>query len=408
MVADHDILVRMKSEAPGLPDMQVIEAVRKQIDIDRNCVVRNAKPMTYVVHSGEPVISLVTDIGLEMTLRDLIWGSANRTFSKEFKAAEGEVSSLSGDNSGSKVAGNIYAMGLIAILQMNLQLALQQRFAASGTTTIPLKDLKVVFLSHDQPGFTLPKDRPAYYDSGESVLYARLEHPPSLHNGDSIEQVALATTQTLPATMLHEFYHYLYYRPSVSNSGFALEGEATAYGEMSEQQIVAGATLGPKDKLRLLARQSLTSPSTSAAATAEFNRLARSRLNGIPYTPVQCSLMRQAINDHIAPLRPLALQARLTLTPKMFQSQPDLAAEYSEAWAVYHVDSVEHRGWSKWIESMVTKLNDHQELGETDLQQLKVVNDETLAWLSKESAVGAPQCLALPDGTNSILHERRE
>src|SRR5206468_8381751 len=108
----------------------------------------------------------------------------------------------------------------------------------------PLADLEVVYISADIPDATgVLIHREGYYDPQTSRIYVHMTGRQHVQSSLSKTDISNLVAQVLPASLEHEYFHYLFYRPEIAGSGFILEGEATANGERLHQGLLAGTML---------------------------------------------------------------------------------------------------------------------------------------------------------------------
>jgi hypothetical protein len=347
----------------------------------------------------------VTDVGLDMTLEQLIWGTADTMFGSNVEKADQFLSNISGDLTTSATEGNIYARGVVAALKMEMQLGVAARASESPARSLPpLKDLGFLFLHGDISSFAPDASRLAYYDPATSTVFARIENLPSLKMGASPDEVGAAVAQTIPATVTHEFYHYLFYRPSVAQSGFILEGEATAYGEYAEQEIRVGGATPEKDRLRILANRIAERPAADAQIVSEFRRLADARISAAPYTSLQCDFIGLLKTHYASESDRIPVEARLSLTPKLFQIASNRDLNYAEAWAVYHVAMASARDWPTVIDRIFQKLQSQQPLDESDQRELNTIGRDAVSWVKRADSSPERGCTNRPDSLEEVIH----
>jgi hypothetical protein len=382
-----------------------VEVAQREIDMDISSTEPKPYPQAYVVHERQPAIHLVTDQGLRTSLRELINLGTSGVFSEDFLQAKKGVAILTG-GLGEDVETNPYALAIAAELAIDLRMSLTQRKALfsryPSDRNYQLPDLEVIFLENVSeliPTQSL-RDREGLYDPGKFRIYVSAHDVNLGGKNVSRHEIAAAISQLVPAALDHEFYHYLFYRPSAAPSGFILEGEATAVGEYLHQQVVTGAALDATqrdDKLRQFYERILHASENGLSQDdlAEFERQAAQRLQSAPFTPIQCEAMELVYAANVTPNVPIPLLKRLTLTPSMLQELPDVQTAYAQSWAVYHVDLVKHKAWGEELNRIVQSINSQQPVSGADLELLRNISDETLSWV-KATVEGKKKSCRVP------------
>jgi hypothetical protein len=251
----------------------------------------------------------------------------------------------------------------------------------------------------------------AAYVSQKILLALTPETTPIVPDSSDALDLHVFASHALPMPLNHEFHHYLFYRKAVASSGFILEGEATANGEYMAQMIREGAFANPNNKKDLLEQMTLQLFKLASASTSQgsssfspagfdwalYNKLGLAREQSAPLTGVQCQLLGVLHEAYSGGKSSLPLAAQLSLDPKRFQAQSDLELAYAEAWAVYHVDNVQHRGWHETMERLVSTI---QKVGagaltDSDREQLAQISKTTLDWVDQAFPRYQSGCTAL-------------
>jgi hypothetical protein len=405
LLLEPEYIDRLAASSPiELPKGEMVKHISDQIGMDRICTLPNALPQVYPVHENMPAIHLITDVGIATSLREVIRLELAGVFSGAYIAAEKKLANLSGGIQ-REVETNPYALGITSNLATYLRTAISQRetlFAHSAADqNYHLPDLEIQFIERSEHSTREDPlhEREGSYDPHASRIYVRAPHLEPSKKEVLPEDVMSITSSLAPASLEHEFFHYLFYRPSVGGSGFILEGEATANGERLRQIFVAGANTNPansSDPLRVISEKIMSAPlqDVSSADWAEFNRLAAERVLASPMTPVQCASLKLVHERNIKGRQPIPLLKLLTLTPSMFQDGPDVRLAYAQAWAVYHVDLVEGDHWGEALDEIVRKLNSHVSPTDEEIGKLTQINDKTLGWVKETWDKGGSRCLS--------------
>jgi hypothetical protein len=301
-------------------------------------------------------------------------------------------------------------------LKQSLALGLVERKrllegAATPGGDEPLADLDIFFLSKFDKASKWETELPreAVYNHRESRIYAlrRLEPlGPGKPSQDAVERIM---SSVFSAPLNHELAHYFSYRRAVAESGFVLEGEATAAGEQAHRSSMAAVRTGDNDPVRLLVRRVFNTRigSASEVDVARMNRLAQQRITASPYTPVQCRLLQTLYRQRVLARQEIPLaDVLLTLTPVMFQrlDPQRLEIAYGEAWAVYEVDRARETGWQKAMERMVRQINEGKPLRTEDRLMLQEISGATLEWVKRTVEGGRLQCEPGPAEINKSGH----
>lgn len=193
----------------------------------------------------------------------------------------------------------------------------------------------------------------------------------------------------------HELHHYIFYRPVLSDSGFVMEGEATAYGEITRRGAQAGMSES-SERLRRDIWTELFSGTTGATADrriGELNDRMTLATRDMPPTRTECALLAE-VNAQVERTKSLDLERLMTLTPLMFhdggpQSQ---IARYAAPWAVYAADFIERFGWAERLGAVAVKRRRLESVSAEDGAFLAEVDAKTRAWVKKQSGVWRPRC----------------
>jgi hypothetical protein len=199
--------------------------------------------------------------------------------------------------------------------------------------------------------------------------------------------------ELLPATLSHEIYHHLFYRPSIASSGFELEGEATAYGEYAHQMQVEGARVSMDDPIavlnRKIAKQGKEHPGEMTDELREdflkLVRLEEERSKQVKLTPVQCNCLRIIASTVGHSQNGIDLGDDLTLTSGDLQSRADVSTLYAFAWAIYERSRRDNLDTdASTIELIHSKLHQHLGISNEDRRTLAAIVDATVNWAGKE------------------------
>lgn len=373
---------QMREGYDQFPSDETLGSVKQLVDLDRSMTVGTPLPQVYEINDHAPAIHLVTDIGLKTSLRDLIHFSWAQQSGSMDKALE-KLRNFGVDLTRSGVDTNIFAFAIAGEEQAFLKTTLVERWLSKGE---PLQDLEIVYMHSTTPnlGASLIPDRDGAYDPQASKIWVRAPEMPAIakEKPSSSETSALAAA-AIPASLEHEFYHYLFFRPEVAMSGFILEGEATANGEYLHQLYSGGTVLttNPEDRLRQLVNQIETSPGTlSERDVQEYEDLLRTYHSHAPLTPQQCRSLETTVSHGNSPIQ---FERLLSYTPTMFQDIPDVSVAYAQAWAVYHLDLTNPGDRGTFLQKAAAKLHSGQQLDSNDRTKLEQLSAEVLLWAGK-------------------------
>ena len=91
----------------------------------------------------------------------------------------------------------------------------------------PLKNLEILYLANIDSlkirASTLA-ERDGAYDPRTSRIFVRIKEEPHLSANVTPADISALVSTVFPASLEHEFFHYLFYRPEAEQSGFILEG----------------------------------------------------------------------------------------------------------------------------------------------------------------------------------------
>ncbi len=384
---------KLSKTDPNLPNIQTIGQVRSKLNIDSLWTVPSQLPQEYQV-SLSPDIKLVTTVGLDTTLWQLWNTAATDVFlTKERRVLLSEtVARAEGDGT------NLFAdqLGGVLGLYLGLRDDLEARVQSKPFRDLDaLPKLRILFLpKKDIPD--LPNDRVAVYFPGKILMEATPETNPVMPNSGDNNDPHLIASRIIPAPLNHEIYHYLFFRKAVAQSGFILEGEATANGEYISQMVYEGAYANPENKADQLAQMTLDLLKARGSAPANFdwdlyNRLGLAREQSSPLTNVQCRLLTVLRTAYLEKTGPMPLASQLTLDPKLFQSQGEsVELAYAQAWAVYHVDITRSHSFHEKLEQIFPKVQQSgvASLNEGERRDLDVISTATLAWVNSGTQSG--------------------
>jgi hypothetical protein len=376
---------------PALPKPSTLKSVKAHVGLASNATISKPLPQVYPVNADQPAIHLVTNLGTQLSLEEamlLIQSSLDgRLFDGMNKAQQMGV-----HLEGYGTWMNPDAFSVAVMLELMLHEATNER-AARGLK--PLPDLEVLYVSDDISGPSgVLSHRGGYFDPHASRVYARMAGYTPVHAGPSREAVSELVSSVLPAALEHEYFHYLFYRPEISGSGFILEGEATANGERLHQGIVAGASLTQDggDRLRQLVNKIEASPaSLSLGEWEEYETLEGQVLSRQPLTEVQCNSLSLVYRHHVVRQEPFDLSLLLPVKPADFNAS-DPVLRYAEAWAVYHVDMVEKKRWQKQLDRIFLNLASGQSIAPDDSALLSTISKETLHWVKTRAETKDASC----------------
>jgi hypothetical protein len=372
----------------SLPDHDTLAKIAATINVDRPATIRDPLPQAYELKSDNPRIRLITNISVNFSLRELSFNIYNQWHSDpELERTAAALKVLAGSTMVDPLTSKNPLMTLIAFNELAYLHAAQNppEYLFSIHTLRPdLPDLDMVVLSNPEmfKGLPVLGDRNGYFDVESSRIYAKVDAVAPLLSGH-IDQgkVNARLLAAHPASLDHEFFHYLFFRPSISFSGFIVEGEATAYGEYERQMVETGMRSG--SELNDLYMKRLAPSGITKNEERRLKELEDESVRTSDPTAVQCECALLLYKSHVVTKRPLPLDILLSFTTPDFQSgkDPDIAARYAQAWAVYHVDLLLQKGWGKELESIAGKLRSEPRPGDHDREFLLTVSNDTLEWL---------------------------
>jgi hypothetical protein len=379
-----------------MPSTKEFEAAGREIDLDRVVTAPQQLPQAYTIRTRAPAIHLVTNVGLRTTLRELLLFGSNG-FAREgrYQVAKERLERLTGKFD-EDLNTNPYALAAATSLAANFRLASFERTAflsrSHENKTLPFPDLEILYLQNDSdfPQPAALQGREGRYDVNPSRILVRAPEIPPLEKDASYEKSAARLALVVPASLDHEFYHYLFYRPSVSFSGFILEGEAMANGEIVHQMFDLGANQSPanaQDGFRALFAKVMDEPEEGASDRdiSEFQRMADERMSNAPYTVVQCDSLQKVYETNVVPGKPIDLIGLLSLSPEDFQRASDLDLAYSQAWAVFQVEMIQKKEWGDILQRTAKKLTSHGLVSEPDRKLLAQISSETIEWVKNQT-----------------------
>jgi len=402
---------KRRTTDPTIPSLDVIRNVRSQLQIDTPWTMPSPLPQAYAV-AVKPQITLITTVGLTMSLWQLWSYTQNDVFSGgPERTIIAKMTGLPDDEN-----TNFYADFILKSLRLDLSWGSDLRSRLRADSSDPLPRLSILFLPRKML-VNLPPERPAAYVEHQILVALTSETAPIAPNSSETLDLHVFASHSLPMPLNHEFHHYLFYRKAVASSGFILEGEATANGEYMSQMIREGAFADPTNKKDVLEQMTLrlfkaanASPSGIGPLINNlpdfdwrlYNELGLARERSAPMTAVQCRLLDVLHESYSGTKSPLPLATQLTLDPKQFQAQSDLELAYAEAWAVYHVDSVQQRGWHETLEHLLPAIQRGGigSLTASDRQDLARISQATLDWVSHAFVLTQPGCTSLPHASS--------
>jgi hypothetical protein len=396
----------LRQHIPHAPTRAQLKEVLRRVDFDRPATITHQHPQVYTINYTNPAISLVTDAGLSTSLRQMF-----RETLSDYNPEELRITARMQDigfEFRSDTQVNVTARMIVSDLAMLLKLAevqrrqLLSRFPADQSYTLP--NLEIILLS-DLSWLTQPPkllDRDGSYDPGTSRIVVHSATIKSLGNHVKERDLAAILRDMIPPTLDHEFFHYLFYRPSAAASGFILEGEATAYGEYLFQQYEEGirATRAAKDTSILKQVWNRARDDISDSDWDRFQRIAAYRMKHAPYTRMQCECMDLVYLNNIKLGKVMNLRKSVSYTPNAFQELSNVRLAYAQAWAVYHVDMVETHGWAQFLNSIVDELK-RKDLSPEESHRLSDIEATTIKWIRTNELKRTKLCPQAQKGTNA-------
>jgi hypothetical protein len=190
----------------------------------------------------------------------------------------------------------------------------------------------------------------------------------------------------------HEFFHYLFFRPSITFSGFIVEGEATAYGEYEHQMLATG--VHSDNEMGDLFLKTIVPNGATSKETERLNKLVEANTRSSSPTAVQCECASAVYHANIVTKIPIPLARLLTLSTPLFQSGSNdvIGTRYGQAWAVYHVDLLLQKGWGQQLEVIAAKLHARGALSDEDSVMLSRVSHDTLDWVGSFTKGRKKEC----------------
>ena len=382
LIADQKTVLKLLKSPK---QWEAVARVRRDIGLSDLCTKPIPIPREYVVSEINPRVTLITDIGVDLTLNQALRSITANVFSPRLELARSSIAYLGGDAKGSGAEGTITPELLIMMLRMQLQLGMQQRRTLLAPLELP--DLRIfLFLEPKKSlGIEIPYGRVASFDPSRSVILATRSSI-----GDALQPTQTALTKMLlsllSAPLIHEFSHYLFFRNSVAQVPFILEGEATANGEEMTRGIRLSMSLPRSHALKkqFIEVTSLFEAGRgkdASGALLMYLAKVETAVRASRFTDVQCDLLGTLL-EHPDEER-LPIEAQLTLTPYVFNSQSAKYLQYSYAiaWLVYDLDAVRKEGWHTKLEAIALKMRSYQSLSDGEHQTLDQIGKELKVWL---------------------------
>jgi hypothetical protein len=389
---------KLREGRPGYPKRDRIAAVLREIDFDRLATISNPLPQIYTVSDANPAVHLVTDVGLRSSLRQVIVEAFMNIYNPDIIRVKDHMKAI-GFEFRPESDTNLMAGFIASSESMFLKVAESQR--RSFLATYPadahykLPNLEIVLLSDFSNVYPAPRliDRNGSYDRETSRIFVQAARTNSLPRQAGKEDLVDILGQLMPASLDHEIYHYLFFRPSAAASGFVMEGEATANGEYTHQQYLEGILASANRRSRIL-NDIWNKPvnEITDADWSEYRTVAGELIKNAPLTRVQCNSMDLVFSENVRQGRHMGLQRLLTYSPDAFQTQPDVKLLYAQAWAIYHIDLTQQRGWAQAIDAFAHKINGNQALSEEEEGTLLQIEKDTIEWIRKSELKRSTIC----------------
>lgn len=392
LLMDRQDVLEMKSQGVPLPEPDVIAKVAAAIDVNRPVTVPSPLPQAYQLRSKSPAIRLITNIGLNYSLRELSDAIHNEAHpDPELEKTSAMLRMLAGGDSTTidPLRSKNPLMSLIGLDELMYLHASKEKpdylFRSHNSPSSPRPDLDMIVLSNPEVFASVPflGDRDGYYDYKNSRIFAKVNSLSPLPSGKISKKISDAKIlAALPPSLEHEFFHYLFFRSAISFSGFIAEGEATAYGEYEHQMMATGVQ--SEDEMSELFMKTMSSDAANSQDTERLNKLVEERTRISSPTPVQCECALSVYRANVATKTAIPLARLLSLSTPLFQSGPSnvVRDRYAQAWSVYHVDLVLQKGWGTQLESIAAMLNFGQPLSDRDGIVLSRISYETLEWVN--------------------------
>jgi hypothetical protein len=382
LVGGKDVQDRIRKMNPDLPPPEAIQRVIDEIGLKTICTASNSTPQLYTINE-DPRIKLITDIGLTTDLESLLRETFSSALAQRFAQVTGNMQQVTGGNY--FIYGNPQASIVASMLKLEVDQGLAKREAISGTK--PQSDLSILFLRGQGKSYTVG-EREALFDPDLGLIQARSPGSRPLLADTSDERLRNVLSALMPASLSHELYHYLLFRPSIAESGLFMEGEATAYGEEGFRGALAGLAVPRSDPFREFTFKAVASGQADLLDT--WHREVKRRIEATPFTANQCRFIKHLDESYLANGKHLPTDRLLTLTPSMFQQQneQDLEDSYAVAWLIFHVANAEQRPWPPNLEELVRRMNEGEALSSADTELISTINKESILWLKETTRAG--------------------
>ena len=394
-----------------LPAADTIARISASIDINRPVTIPDPLPQVYELKSKDPRIRLITNIGLKYSLHELsqaIHSESNpdpdlqKTAASLKMLAGGDTVLIDPLRSKNSLMAII---GLEEVVYLNaVNSSPEYLFRTHDTSNSKYPDLDMIVLSDPErfAGVPVLGDRDGYYDNKNARIFARVNSlgplPPGEINKNKANDRIMAA---IPPSLEHEFFHYLFFRPSISFSGFIVEGEATAYGEYEHQMMATGVQSG--DEMSNLFMKTLSPGGATGQETEALKKLIAGQTLSSSPTKIQCDCALTVYRENVVTKVPIPLRNLLSLSTPLFQSglSDIIAKRYAYAWTVYHTDLILQKRWGPKLEGIAGKLKFGEPLSDEDNIAMSKISTDTLEWLDTFVRGHEKECEHILENENS-------
>lgn len=314
------------------PSLKDFRAAAAKIDFGEIATLPVDLPREIVLTERNPRISLLTDLGWDVTLLDVARATLiNFDFMEVVKARSSVFDVIEDTLEKNWPYSSADDISLIGYVQIITEFSLGKLENSQPGSRSRLSDLTILFTEQaDVVCESHELDVSAVYCPSMSAIYVRRQ---SAKTGRS-ESAGLL--EEITPQFYHEFAHYLHDREVTREVPFISEGEATAEGEIGRQAMVAALSLDVTQRREGIQQFEEVLVNPSEKTLEDSIRFFREKYNETPFTDLQreyiCLLKNHGLNTS-------DVRQQLLKPPLLFyeQNAVELDLAYARAWILYHL-----------------------------------------------------------------------
>jgi len=368
------------------PTPAVLSMVRESVNID-GLVTASEQPQQYVINASAPRITLVSDVGQELSLHEVA----------TFVSAEQDGSVFENARKGEGLLPDFVSFFVEAGLTTNPiigppVLAMRMLLKSSPRGDLPNLTINYASGATIRPSGDAIQHRNGFYDPSTEMIWVRVEGPGRPSFNPTYQDANQSVASMLPTELAHELFHYFTYRRASRGSGFVLEGEASHFGERFYRVIGVLPEVRAEGARLYEIVSKIQAGSATTEEIAEYLPLEREVASKAEPTARECENLRMVMEENVGRGQAFDLGALLSLTPADFQRVPNVPLAYAQAWAVFYVSDVVQQDWRGTFDVAIASFEAGRQLNETERRALKQIGERTLAGVASEALRLSGEC----------------